>query len=111
MPPKVMPATVEQKPKVSEEGLKVGQSVVLMVRLPLTCTLRLFQEVQAFPKDSSYSSRWILSGRSEVAEFLNHIWEILISPAACYVYLCHVPYYPFVIATLITPSSLFSKRR
>ena len=30
MPPKVMPATVEQKPKVSEEGLKVGQSVVLM---------------------------------------------------------------------------------
>ena len=30
MTPKVTPTVVEQKPKVSEEGLKVGQSVVLM---------------------------------------------------------------------------------
>ena len=30
MIPKVTPTVVEQKPKVSEEGLKVGQSVVLM---------------------------------------------------------------------------------
>ena len=28
--PKVTPAITEQKPKVSEDGLKVGQSVVLM---------------------------------------------------------------------------------
>ena len=36
---------------------------------------------------------------------------ILISPAACYVYLCHSFYYPFFIATFITPSSLFSNMR
>ena len=30
MTPKVTPTAVEQKPKVAEEGLKVGQSVVLM---------------------------------------------------------------------------------
>ena len=30
MPPKVKPTAVEQKSKVSEDGLKVGQSVVLM---------------------------------------------------------------------------------
>ena len=48
---------------------------------------------------------------AELTESLYHIWKILISPAACYIYLCHSFYYPFFIATFITPSSLFSNMR
>ncbi|MBR2064269.1 MAG: hypothetical protein IJ971_06215 [Bacteroidales bacterium] len=60
--PKVTPAAT-QEPKVSDEGLKIGQSIVLMDLLPLTCISKRFLEAATSLRVSNSSSRWKLSER------------------------------------------------